>query len=121
MKQKCNVSSFLTLVVLLVASHIGLAQSVQSAPTAQAQETFAEINQRLNEFADAKLANPFLSSAAADLGDSKSEIRWRVGLRAGPAQLNKASASRVVARRSLARLDLLRPIIEPELALAGLP
>src|ERR1700682_5505403 len=120
MKQKCNVSSFLTLVVLLVASHIGLAQSVQSAPTAQAQETFAEINQRLNEFADAKLANPFLSSAAADL-DSKMEIRLSVGLLAVPAQLNEASASRVVARRSLARLDLLRPIIEPELARAGLP
>ena len=47
MKRKCNVSSFLVAVVLLVAGHLRLAQSVQSGPTAQAQETFAEINQRI--------------------------------------------------------------------------
>ncbi len=121
MKRKCNVSSFLVVVVLLVASHLGLAQSVQSGPIAQGQETFEEINQRLNEVADAKLASSFPSSPTAEIGDSKMEMRLSFGLLQVPAQLNEASASRVVARQSLARLDLLRPIIEPELARAGLP
>jgi len=121
MKQKCNVSTFLTVVVLLVASNLGLAQSVQSGSTAQAQEIFAEINQRLNEVADTKLANAFPSSATAELGDSKMELRLPFGLLAVRTQLKDASASRAIANRSLARLDLLRPIIEPELARAGLP
>jgi soluble lytic murein transglycosylase-like protein len=57
----------------------------------------------------------------AEIGDSKMEMRLSSGLLHVPAQLNEASASRVAARQSLARLDLLRPIIEPELARAGLP
>ena len=121
MKRKWNVSSFLVVVVLIVASNLGLAQSVQSGPIAQAQETFEEINQRLNEVADAKLASSFPSSPTAEIGDSKMEMRLSFGLLQVPAQLNEASANRVAARRSLARLDLLRPIIEPELARAGLP
>ena len=120
MKLKWNVSSFLVVVVLLVASNLGLAQSVQSGPIAQAQETFEEINQRLNAVADAKLASSFPSSPTAEIGDRKMEMRLSFGLQV-PAQLNEASASRVVTRQSLARLDLLRPIIEPELARAGLP
>ena len=121
MKRKCNVRSFLIVVVLVVASHLGLAQSVQSGPIAQAQETFEEINQRLNDVADTKLANAFQSSPTAEIGGSKMEKGLSFGPLALPTQLNEASARRVVARRSLARLDLLRPIIEPELARAGLP
>src|SRR5713226_3095959 len=121
MKRKWNVSSFLVVVVLLVASNLGLAQSVQSGPIAQAQETFEEINQRLNEVADAKLASSFPSSPTAEIGDSKMEMILSFGLLQVPTQLNEASASRVVTRQSLARLDLLRPIIEPELVRTGLP
>jgi hypothetical protein len=121
MKQKCTVISFLTVVALLVASHLGLAQSVQSAPTAQTQATFREINQRLNDVADAKLANAFQSSPTAEIGGSKMEKGSSFGLLALPAQLKEASASRAIGKQSLARLDLLRPIIEPELARAGLP
>ncbi len=121
MKRKCNVSTFLVVVVLLVAAHIGLAQSVQPGPTAQDQEPFAEINQRLNEAADAKLANAFLSSATAELGDSKMEMRLSSGLLAVSTQAKEAAPRRAIAKQSLARLELLRPIIEPELARAGLP
>ena len=121
MKPKCNVSSFLVVVVLLVASHLGLAQSVQSGPIAQGKETFEDINQRLNEVADAKLASSFPSSPTGEIGDTKKEMRLSFGLLQVPAQLNEAPASRVVSSQSLARLDLLRPIIEPELARAGLP
>jgi hypothetical protein len=35
MTRKCNVSSFLLVVVLLVTSHLGFAQSVLSGPMAQ--------------------------------------------------------------------------------------
>jgi membrane-bound lytic murein transglycosylase D len=121
MKRKCNVSSFLVVVVLLVASRLGLAQSVQSAPAAQDQEPFAEINQRLNEAADAKLANSFPSSPMSGTPDSKMEMRLPLGPLAVPTQLKEAFARRAIPKRSLARLDLLRPIIEPELARAGLP
>ena len=109
------------MVVLLVAGHLGLAQSVQSAPTAQNQEPFAEINQRLNEAADANLENAFPSSAAAELGNSKVEMRLSFGLLQAPAQLTETSARRVIGKQSLARLDLVRTIIEPELARAWLP
>jgi soluble lytic murein transglycosylase-like protein len=121
MKRKWNVSSFLVVVVLVVASHLGLAQSVQSGPIALAQKTFEEINQQLTEAADAKPESALPSSPTAEIGDSKMEMRLSFGLLQLPAQFNKASASRVVTRQSLARLDLLRPIIEPELARAGLP
>ena len=120
MKRKWNLSILLVAVVLLVASNLGLAQSAQSGPTAQAQETFEEINQRLNGVADAKLANS-LPSSPTEIGDNKTEMRMSFGLLQVPAQLKEASASRVAARQSLARLDLLRPVIEPELARAGLP
>jgi hypothetical protein len=73
MKQKCNVSTVLTLVVLLMASHLGLAQSRQSPPTAQAQETSVENNQRLNDVTDATLASSFSSSSTAEIGGSKME------------------------------------------------
>ena len=121
MRWKRNVSSFLVVVLGLVAGHLGLAQSVQSGPTAQAQEPFAEINKRLHEAADARLANAFLSSPTAELGDGKMEMKLFSGLLALPSQLKEASARRATAKQSLARLDLLRPIIEPELARAGLP
>jgi len=121
MKRKYNVSSFLVVVVLLVASHLGRAQSVQSSPIAEAQETFEEINQRLNEVAKAKLASAFPSSPTDEIGDSKMAMRLSSGLLALPTQLKEVSARRIIANQSLARLDLLRPIIEPELARAGLP
>ena len=121
MKRKWNLSNFLVVVILLVASNLGLAQSAQSGPIAQAQETFEEINQWLNEVADAKLASSFPSSPTAEIGDNKIEMILSVGLLQVPAQLNEASVTRVVNRQALARLDLLRPIIEPELARAGLP
>ena len=109
MKRKCNVSSFLVVVVLLVASHLGLAQSVQSGPTAQAQETFAEINQRLNEAADAKLANAFPSSPTAELGDSKMEMRLSFGLLQVPTQLNEASARRAIGQAVTRQTRLATP------------
>jgi Transglycosylase SLT domain len=121
MKRKYNVSSFLVVVVLLVASHLGRAQSVQSSPIAEAQETFEEINQRLNEVANAKLASAFPSSPTDEIGDSKMAMRLSSGLLALPTQLKEVSARRIIANQSLVRLDLLRPIIEPELARAGLP
>jgi len=120
MKWKRNVSSFLVVVVVLVAGHLGLAQSVQSGPTAQAQETFAEINLRLNDVAN-ELANALLSSPTVKPGGSKMEKGLSFGLLAVPTQLKESSPRRAIANRSLARLDLLRPIIEPELARAGLP
>jgi hypothetical protein len=121
MKWERNVRSFLVVVVSLVASHRGIAQAVQRGPAAQEKEPFAEITQRLNEAADAKLANAFLSSPTAELGDGKMEMRLFSGLLALPTQLKEASARGATAKQSLARLDLLRPIIEPELARAGLP
>src|ERR1700730_10930566 len=47
--------------------------------------------------------------------------RVSFGLLAIPTQLREASRRRAVAKQSPARLDLLRTIIEPELAKAGLP
>jgi membrane-bound lytic murein transglycosylase D len=49
------------------------------------------------------------------------EMKLSSGLRAVPTQLKEAFAGRAIAKQSLARLDLLRPIIEPELACSGLP
>ena len=121
MTRECNVSSFVVAVLLLVASHLGLAQSGQSGPTAQEHQPFAEINQRLNEAADARLAEAFKSSPTAELGDSEMEKGLSAVLLAVPTQLKESSARRAIGNRSLARLDLLRPIIEPELARAGLP
>src|ERR1700682_2763500 len=121
MKRKWNVSSFLVVVVLLVASNLGLAQSVQSGPVAQDQEPFTEINQQLNEVANTKLANAFPPFPTAELGDSKMEMKLSSGLLAVSTQLKEVFASRAISKQSLARLDFLRPIIEPELARSGLP
>jgi membrane-bound lytic murein transglycosylase D len=49
------------------------------------------------------------------------EMRLSFGLLSIPTRLKESFATRAIANRSLARLDLLRPIIEPELARAGLP
>ena len=121
MKRKWNVSSFLVVVVLLVASNLGLAQSVQSGPVAQDQEPFTEINQQLNEVANTKLANAFPPFPTAELGDSKMEMKLSSGLLAVSTQLKEVFARRAISKQSLARLDFLRPIIEPELARSGLP
>jgi len=94
---------------------------VQSSPIAEAQGTFEEINQRLNEVANAKLASAFPSSPTDEISDRKMAMRLSSGLLALPTQLKEASARGATAKQSLARLDLLRPIIEPELARAGLP
>src|ERR1700694_2261694 len=101
MKRKYNVSSFLVVVVLLVASHLGRAQSVQSSPIAEAQGTFEEINQRLNELANAKLARSFPSSPTDEMGDRKMAMRLSSGLLALPTQLQEVSARRIIANQSL--------------------
>lgn len=118
MKPLCNLGRFL--VVLFVAGNFGLAQSVQSMPATQEQGPFAEINQRLNEAADAKLASAFPSSPKAEQVDGKIGTRLSSGLLVVPAQLKGASSMRAIAY-PLARLDALRWIIEPELARAELP
>jgi hypothetical protein len=97
MKRKYNVGSFLVVVVLLVARHLGRAQSVQSSPIAEAQETFEENNQRLNEVANAKLASAFPSSPTDEIGDSKMAMRLSSGLLALPTQLKEVSARRAIA------------------------
>ena len=119
MKPIHNLNSFLLAGMLLIANGFGLAQSLQSLPAGQEQERFAEINQRLNEAADAKLASAFFSSPTAEQVDSKIRTKVFAGLPV-PTQLKDASAMRSIAK-PLARLDALRWIIEPELVHAGLP
>lgn len=121
MKWKRNAPKILVVVVLLAVSRPGLSQSLQSAPAAQDQEPFAGINQRLNEVADVKLANTFLSSPTTDLSDSKMENGLSFELLAVSTQSKDVSARRTIDEQSLARFDLLRPIIEPVLEQAGLP
>ena len=120
MKTTCNLTSFLLPVVLFLASNVGLAQSMQSGPPRQEEGPFADINQRLNEAADAKLANALPPSPSAELGNSKMGTRLSSGLFAVPTQKDMP-ARRAAAKQALARLDLLRPIIEPALARAGIP
>ena len=118
MKRYFNVGSLLIPVVLSMASPLALAQSVQSS---QDQEPFAEINQRLNDVADAKLVNALPPSSTTKPSDNTVENEMSFVLFGIPTQLQELSPSRADANRSLARLHLLRPIIEPELARAGLP
>jgi soluble lytic murein transglycosylase-like protein len=118
MKTLCNLGRFL--VVLFVAGNFGLAQSVQSTPAAQEQGPFAEINQHLNEAADAKLASAFPSSPKAEHVDGTIETTLSSGLLVVPTQLKGTSSRRAIAN-PLASLDALRWIIEPELARAELP
>jgi hypothetical protein len=120
MKPICNPSSCLLAVVLFVASHVGLAQPVQSGAARQEQGPFTEINQRLNEAADAELASGFPFSRKAEQVDGTNGTRLSSGLLVVPTQWKDASAKRAIAK-PLARLDALRWIIEPELVRAGLP
>ena len=113
-------NSFLLAVMLLVASRFGFAQSLQSGPARREQEPFAEINQRLNEAADTKLASAFLSGPVAEQVASRMGTQFPSGLLGGPNH-SKDAPSRLPAAKSFARLDALRWIIEPELARAGLP
>lgn len=116
----CNLSRFLVAVVLLAAGNFGLAQSVQTWPAGQEQEPFAEINQRLNEAADAKLASAFDSSPRAEQVNSGIGTELSSEVLAAPTQLKDAPPRRAIPK-PLARLDALRRIIEPELIRAGLP
>ena len=120
MKLVRNLNSFLLVVVLLSANRSGLAQSGQSGLARQEQDAFAEINQRLNEAADVKLARSFLSVPATEQGDDRMGTQLPPGLLGGPNQLKDVS-SRRAAPKPLARLDALRWIIEPELVRVGLP
>lgn len=119
MRLICNLSPLLPAVVLLVASNLGLAQSARSGPMRQEQEPFAGITQRLNDAADATLTSSLSSSLTTEPGDSN--LGTSSAFLAFPAQLTDVPASRRRAAQSLARLDALRWIIEPELARAGLP
>lgn len=122
MTQKCNFSSFLVAVILLVSGHLGLAQSALSWPTAQEDELFATVDHRLNEAADKTLANAVPSAPIAELaGDSSMRTQWSSALPPVPTKFKEALTTGSSIKRSLARLDLLRPIIEPELERAGLP
>ena len=113
-------NSFLLAVVLLVASRFGLAQSLQSGPPRREQEPFAEINQRLNEAAETKLARAFLPGPVAEQVASRMATQLPSGLLGGPNHPKDAS-SRQAAAKSFARLDALRWIIEPGLARVAFP
>ena len=120
MKLIRNLNRFLLAVILLSANRSGLAQSVQSKLAGPVQDTFAEINQRLNEAADVKLASAFLFVPAAEQVEGRMSTQLPAGLLGGPNQ-SKDAPSRRAAAKPLARLDDLRWIIEPELARVGLP
>jgi soluble lytic murein transglycosylase-like protein len=120
MKTRCSLTSFLLPVVLFLASNVGLAQSMQSGSPRQEEGPFAEINQRLNEAADAKVANALPPAPSAALGNSKMGTGLSSALFAVSAQKD-LPARRANAKQALARLDVLRPIIEPGLARAGIP
>ncbi len=120
MKRMRNLNRCLLAVILLSAIRSGLAQSVQSELAAPGKDSFAEINQRLNEAADVKLANAFLSVPAAEQVASKMGTQFPSGPLDGPKQW-KDMSSRRAAAKPLARLNALRSIIEPELIRVGLP
>ena len=120
MKLIRNLNSLLLALMLLSANRSGLAQSVHSELARQQQDPFAEINQRLNESADAKLAPVFSSSPTAEQVGRTIRAQLSSALLTTPTESKDASSRRAIAT-SLARLDALRWVIEPELARAGLP
>ncbi len=120
MKLTHNLNSFLLAVMLVSANRYGLAQSVQSGPARQEQDAFTEINQRLIEAADVKLASAFSFVPAAAQVDGRMGTPLSPGLLGRPNQSKGASSRRATAK-PMARLDALRWIIEPELVRVGLP
>ncbi len=119
MKHTLHRNSLVLAVILLAASRFGFAQSSQSGPARVEHEPFAEINQRLNEAADTKLASALLPVPVAEQVESRMGTRLPAELLDGP-NLWKDAPSQA-ASKPVARLDALRWIIEPELARVGLP
>ena len=103
---------------LLVANNFAFAQSAPSGPEAQAQELFAEVHYQLDKAADKMLAN-VPSAPTANRGSDPG-----IGAQLSPvlpAPRENVLTALAKVRPSTSRLDMLRPIIEPELAKAGLP
>ncbi len=115
-----NLSTFLMAVMLLVVSNLGLAQSPQPASIRPEQEPFAEIDRRLNEAADAKLKDSFSLAQQADGVDGKNATNLSPVLSAAQMYSEHTFRQRTTAG-PVARLDALRPVIEPELRDVGVP
>jgi Transglycosylase SLT domain len=103
---------------LLVANNFGFAQSAPSGPEAQARELFAEVHYQLDEAADKMLANVPSTPTASRGSYPGIEAQLSPVL---PAPRENVLTALARVRHSTSRLDMLRPIIEPELAKAGLP
>jgi Transglycosylase SLT domain len=118
MKWIPSVSKLFLATGLLVANNFGLAQSAPSGPKAQSQELFVEVNYQLDEAADKMLANVPSAPTASQGSDPGIGPQLSPVL---PAPRENVLTALARVRHSTSRLDMLRPIIEPELAKAGLP